>query len=144
MCWGREWGLVCVEAWGRAWCVLKEKWVVRGGAGLVCVEGEGGVLPRQTVFTSSVCSRLTVGSEISSLAGRAQAFSLTPFLPQFYSDSGLEGLTPALCSWDPVRGKGSPLGPTTQGVKVREMEGLNTGAPFRKRSMTPLLRPSAG
>ena len=51
--------------------------MVRGGTGLVCVEGEGGVLTGQTVFTPSVCSRLTVGSEISSLAGRAQAFSHT-------------------------------------------------------------------
>ena len=70
-----------VEAWGWAWCVLKEKLVVRGGTGLVCVEGEGGVLTGQTVFTSSVCSRLTVGSEISSLVGRAQASSLTLFVP---------------------------------------------------------------
>lgn len=47
---GGAWGLVCVEAWGRAWCVLKETGVVRGGAGLVCAERERGADPADGIY----------------------------------------------------------------------------------------------
>ena len=79
VCAGGGWGLVCVEAWGRAWCVLKGRGVVRGGAGPVCAERERGVLTQQTVFTSSVCSKLMVGSD--SLSGGQSSSFLSHTVP---------------------------------------------------------------